>query len=181
MGRLKQLLPWKGRTLLRHAVETALATACRPVVIVLGSSAELCRQEFQDLEVTAVENSKWREGMGTSVAAGINSLLHLEPEAPAALFMLVDQPALTASYLELLLSEWERSPKSVVATRYDNAGGTPAIFPKALFDDLRLCQGDRGARSIINRTGAMLLSPDTPLFDLDTPERYSEAASGAQL
>ena len=175
MGQPKQLLPWNGRTLLRHAAETAVATYCRPIVTVLGSAAKSCGEELQNLEVTTIENTKWSEGMGTSVAAGINALLRLEPEAPAALFMLVDQPALTPSFLKRLLSEWEQRPESVVATCYGDAGGTPAILPQAYFDELRLSQGNRGARNIINRSGAKLLSPDVPLFDLDTPERYSEA------
>jgi molybdenum cofactor cytidylyltransferase len=175
MGRPKQLLPWKGRTLLRHAVETALGTDCRPVVVVLGPSAKLCQEELQHLEVATIENSNWSEGLGTSVAAGIQALLRLEPESSAALFMLVDQPALTFSFLKLLVSEWEQNSETIIATRYGNVGGTPAIFPRTHFDELRLCHGDRGARSLINRTGATLLSPDTPLFDLDTPEIYSEA------
>ena len=37
MGRPKQLLPYHGRTLLRHAAETALATGCAPIVLVTGA------------------------------------------------------------------------------------------------------------------------------------------------
>jgi molybdenum cofactor cytidylyltransferase len=176
MGQPKQLLPWKGRTLLRRAAETALPSDCFPIVIVLGSSADLCRKELQGLPVTIVENSHWREGMGTSVAAGTKALLRLEPESPAVLFLLVDQPSLTSSYLELLLSEWERRPESIIATRYGDVGGTPAIFPQAHFDELQRCQGDHGARRIIHRLGAKLLNSDQPLFDLDTPESYAEAS-----
>jgi molybdenum cofactor cytidylyltransferase len=175
MGQLKQLLPWRERTLLRHAAETALGSGVRPVVVVLGAAAGLCRKELQGLEVTPVENSKWREGMGTSVAAGIGALLDIEREIPAALFMLVDQPALTPSYLELLIAEWGRRPDSIFATRYGNSGGTPAVFPKAHFGELRSSQGDRGARDIIHRMGATLLEPDSRLFDLDTPESYADA------
>ena len=37
MGQPKQLLPYHGRTLLRHAAETALATGCAPIVLVTGA------------------------------------------------------------------------------------------------------------------------------------------------
>ena len=176
MGQPKQVLPWKGRTLIRHAAETALATACRPILVVLGASATVCREEIKDLGILTVENPSWNEGMGTSIARGMDALLSLEPEIPAALIMLVDQPSLTSTYLEILRSEWEQTPSSIVATRYEARGGTPAIFPKRYFDELRVCKGDRGAREIVQRMGAKLLTPDAPLFDLDTPERYSDVS-----
>ena len=174
MGQPKQMLPWKGRTLIRHATETALATACRPILVVLGASAMMCQEEIKDLGISTIENPNWNEGMGTSVSAGIDSLLRLESQIPAALFMVVDQPSLTHSHLESLRSEWEHTPSAIVATRYRTKGGTPAIFPKAYFDELRLCKGDQGARDIIRRVDSKLLTPETPLFDLDTPERYSD-------
>ena len=38
LGQPKQLLPFRGRSLLRHAAETALASVFRPVVVVLGAA-----------------------------------------------------------------------------------------------------------------------------------------------
>ena len=38
LGRPKQLLRFRGRTLLRHAAETALASGCDGVYVVLGSA-----------------------------------------------------------------------------------------------------------------------------------------------
>jgi molybdenum cofactor cytidylyltransferase len=172
MGQPKQMLPWKGRTLVRHAAETALATAYRPILVVLGAAAAVCQGEIKDLAISTVENPNWNEGMGTSLARGMDALLRLEPEIPAVLFMLVDQPSLTSAYLEMLRSEWEQSPSSIVATRYETKGGTPAIFPREYFAELSICKGDQGARDILRRTNAKLLTPDDPILDLDTPERY---------
>ena len=45
MGTPKQLLPFQGRSLLRHIAEEAIASCCNPVVLVLGSQAERMKLE----------------------------------------------------------------------------------------------------------------------------------------
>ena len=45
----KQLLPFRERTLARHAAETAVASRCRPIVVVIGANAELIRDELVDI------------------------------------------------------------------------------------------------------------------------------------
>jgi len=47
MGRPKQLLDYHGQPLLRHSVEQALGSVCRPVTVVLGSDADACRAAGQ--------------------------------------------------------------------------------------------------------------------------------------
>ena len=74
MGTPKQLLQFEGRTLLRRAAQTALATDCRPVVVVLGASAETMRQELHGLDVVIVENANWQTGMAGSLRTGIKAL-----------------------------------------------------------------------------------------------------------
>src|SRR5215475_5158980 len=56
MGRPKQLLDYRGRSLLRHSVEQALGSSCRPVVVVLGADAEACRGAIDDFPVTMTIN-----------------------------------------------------------------------------------------------------------------------------
>src|SRR5690348_4030085 len=67
MGRPKQLLDYRGRPLLRHSVEQALGSACRPVMVVLGAEADACRAAIGDLPVEIVVNADWAEGMGSSI------------------------------------------------------------------------------------------------------------------
>src|SRR5215470_17948090 len=56
MGRPKQLLDYRGRPLLRHSVEQALGSICRPVVVVLGADADACRAAIDDRPVTIAFN-----------------------------------------------------------------------------------------------------------------------------
>jgi molybdenum cofactor cytidylyltransferase len=177
MGEPKQLLAWKGRTLLRHACETALATKCRPVVIVLGREAEAGKAELAGLDVIAVVNGVWEQGMGTSVAAGVRALESEAPEIPGALFMLVDQPGVTAPFLDRLVARWAPPNPAIVATQYGEGGGVPAVIDRAFFGELRALESDHGARALIARekSWVTLVASDEELADLDTPEIYRKA------
>jgi molybdenum cofactor cytidylyltransferase len=178
MGRPKQLLPWKGRTLLRHACETALATSLRPIVVVLGCEANACEQELAGLDVRHVTNSEWSKGMGSSVASGIASLEGVDPGTSGALLMLVDQPDLTASFLESMVELWLKSDQGIVATQYPEGGGVPALFSRSFFSALQALDGDLGARQIIARAESavtLVQSPDE-LTDLDTPKLFERRA-----
>ena len=46
MGQPKQLLPFCEQSLLRHAVETGVASMCRPIVVVIGAYAEVVTREL---------------------------------------------------------------------------------------------------------------------------------------
>ena len=64
MGRPKLLLTYGSRTLLRHAAETAAASICRPILVVLGAYANQLHGEIDDLPVRSEINERWAEGMG---------------------------------------------------------------------------------------------------------------------
>jgi molybdenum cofactor cytidylyltransferase len=176
MGRPKQLLPWNGRTFLRHACETALATSLRPVLVVLGCEAAACAQELAGIEVELTTNLHWPQGMGTSVSCGIAALERNTPDASGALVMLVDQPDLTSSFLESILAQWLKGDHAIAATQYAEGGGVPALFSRAFFSELKTLNSDRGARQIIARdkSRVVLLKPQGELADLDTPEVFEQ-------
>ena len=177
MGRPKQLLPWNGRTLLRHAAETALATPCRPVLVVLGCQSEACQIELHGLDILFVTNPNWIRGLGGSLSLGVTELETRAPEAAGAAVMLVDQPAVTPALIGRLLAAWAAG-HPIAAMRYPEGGGVPAVFDRACFPELRALDGDRGARALIAREPArvLLIQPDEPLVDLDTPELYRQHA-----
>ena len=49
MGRPKQLLLYRGQTLIQWAVESALDSVCCPTVVVIGAHAELLKKELEHL------------------------------------------------------------------------------------------------------------------------------------
>ena len=64
MGSPKQLLRIDGITLVRRAAETALASRCEGVYVVVGAAAEAVRREVSELRLQVVENLQLGEGPG---------------------------------------------------------------------------------------------------------------------
>ena len=71
LGQPKQLLPYQGKTLLRHATEMALSVG--QVTVVLGAHAEQIAPTLDGLPVTIVLANDWQEGMAASLRAGITA------------------------------------------------------------------------------------------------------------
>ena len=57
MGSPKQLLRIDGITLVRRAAETALASRCQGVHVVVGAAAEAIRREVSDLSLEVIEST----------------------------------------------------------------------------------------------------------------------------
>ena len=76
LGTPKQLLRYRGETLLHRAARLALAAGLEPVHVVLGCNAPAVGAALEELRgrVTAVVNEDWQAGMGSSLARGIASL-----------------------------------------------------------------------------------------------------------
>lgn len=91
MGRPKQLLEWGGRPLVRHVVQTALASRLDGLIVVIGAAAAEVRQALDGLtgQVQLVECADYAEGQAASLRAGLAAL---PAGAEAAVVLLVDMP-----------------------------------------------------------------------------------------
>ena len=176
LGSPKQLLIYQGRTLLRHAAETALATGCRPVVAVLGAGAERLRAELAGLDVRLVDNPGWTRGMGTSVRLGMAAL---DADTTGVLLMLCDQPLVTAENLSTLVTAFRQNPETkIVAAAYHDTVGVPVLFSRAYFDELHALPDDAGAKPILQRHRGAVFPVPLPeaAVDIDTREQYERLA-----
>jgi molybdenum cofactor cytidylyltransferase len=175
MGRPKQLLTYRGQSLLRRAAETALATPCRPIIAVLGAAADESRAELTHLPLHTSENTNWPSGMGSSIKLGLRRALDLAPESDAILITLGDQPLITAADLARLIDVHRASPHAIVATAYPNSPGVPALFPPPTIPDRHSNDDTAGAKSLLRAAGNSLLTIDIPaaLTDIDTPDDYA--------
>jgi molybdenum cofactor cytidylyltransferase len=177
MGRAKQLLPYRGSTLLRHAATTALASRCRPAVVVVGAESDAMRAALAGVPVRIVDNPMWEKGMGTSIRTGMGAL---EPDSlvPGVLIMLCDQPAVTAMLLNRLIDEFERMDSTIIASAYDGVAGVPAIFDRRLFGELLCLEDAQGARQLFERYGDSLRTIPFAegAMDVDTLQDYGRLA-----
>ena len=181
MGSPKQLLPWDGRPLIRHAAEVALRSRCSPVVVVLGCAADTIRRALDGLPVVITENPAWESGMASSIQAGIQAL-DAQP-VDSLILTLADQPRLTPEIYDRLVQTHRETGASVVTSEYAGTVGVPVLFGRDRFADLQALQGAQGCKGVIlaHRDQAVGLPCPEAEFDVDTPADYArlQAAPGA--
>lgn len=173
-NRPKQLLEFRGETLLRHAAQTALASPCRPICVVLGANAGKLQAEIVDLPVEIVVNKNWANGIASSLKAGLEKLLEIAPDISAVCVMLADQPLITAPTINRLVEMFERGENPIAACGYAETIGVPAILARSLFDEVMNLEGDAGAKKIICKyiESAGQLSVPEAALDIDSPQDY---------
>jgi len=173
MGWPKQLLPFRERTLVRHAAETAVASRCRPIVVVIGANAELIRDELQRLPVLIAHNLEWASGIGSSLRLAIETLGAFEG-IEGIVITLSDQPLVTADALNRILETHDETGKDIVASEYADTHGVPLFIGKRFFDEIAAANGNQGAKRVIARYIEQMTT--VPLaeaaFDVDTPVDY---------
>src|SRR5215471_5462749 len=90
LGQPKQLLPYRGTTLLGWVVAQAQqADALDEVVVVLGRSAGEIRERVDFGSARVVDNPIFGEGCASSYRAGIGAT---DPKSEAVMILLGDQP-----------------------------------------------------------------------------------------
>jgi molybdenum cofactor cytidylyltransferase len=179
MGAPKQLLQFEGISLLQRATHTALSAGC-PVLVVVGASSVRMRVELEGEPITIVENDAWKEGVASSVRCAIQ---HLSPDTDAILVMTVDQPLVTRGLLEKIVKAYHATGGPLVACRYADTIGVPALYARSLFAELLTLRGDTGAKPIIekHRGEAQLIDAPECAFDIDTPEEWASGSGGLAL
>ncbi len=171
LGSPKQLVvDAEGRSLVRRAAEAALGSACRPVVVVLGATAEAVQAELAGLPVTMAVNAEWQTGLASSIQAGLVAVTEAHT-LDAVVVMLCDQPQVTSALLDVLITAHADTGHEIIACEYGGALGVPALFGRMLFGALASLAGDEGARRVIkNYAGSVTRIPfPEGVFDIDTP------------
>ena len=183
LGQPKQLLTFRGETLVGRAVRAADAAGCAPIVVVVGEIREEIERSLAirdsriasspgDERVTAptvVENAEWQSGIGTSIRRGLEQL---PKSTEAAVLLTCDQPFLDAAIVRQLIAAHEETDNPIVASSYANTLGVPALFHRSCFGALLALPDDAGAKAfILSRRGEVAsISFPRGEIDIDTPE-----------
>ena len=170
-GKAKQVLEWQGETLVHRAARIALQAGLDPVVVVTGAYAGETQAAVADLRVTLAHNPDWQAGQSASVRIGVRAL----PEGVgAAVFMLVDQPLVSASLIRRLAEVHAESLPPVVAPQAGGRRANPVLFDRSIFAYLLELQGDQGGRQLFSKFAPTWVPwhDESILQEIDTPEDY---------
>lgn len=176
MGRPKQLLPWKGSTLLGNCICMAQSIT-DTIVIVNGAYKEKIEAEVKKFKVETVHNLIWKEGLGNSIAFGVNHIVEKHKDIDGILIVLPDQPFVTTIYLKEMVERFSDYDNSILATQYNGMNhGVPVMFPKRYFGELKELTGEKGAKPILEKykDHVVSITPEFKLKDIDTVDDYQD-------
>lgn len=182
MGQNKLLLPFQGKPLISHAVDTLLASTVDEIIVVLGHDASKLREELAGKHVQLVENPGYREGLSTSVRAGMNVVF---ARAVGIMIYLADQPLLEPEEVNLLIrafAEARKANKNIVVPVYRGQRGNPVILDVTYKEAILDVVGETGCRRVIKRNPDKVLvvemETDHVIRDVDTMEEYERLVRG---
>jgi len=171
MGRDKALLAFRGTTFLGHLI-AVLQPRVDPLIVVLGHHADRIRDALPT-GPRIIINQDYEHGMLTSLQAGIRAL---PPSAEAALFTLVDHPAVSETTVEELIAQFLRHAPALAIPRYGERRGHPVIAARRILDEILALAPDQSAKQVIrsHRSDTLFLDVEDEgiLRDIDLPEQY---------
>jgi molybdenum cofactor cytidylyltransferase len=133
LGKPKQLLQYRGKTLLAHAINEAVNSNADAVVVILGKDANLFKKEIDERKVRVAINSSWEEGMASSLRLGLDTLINDKPYIDAVIFMVCDQPHVLSSILNELIITQQKTTKQIVTCNYGDSIRPTCTFSQKIF------------------------------------------------
>ncbi|HEY5359137.1 MAG TPA: nucleotidyltransferase family protein [Streptosporangiaceae bacterium] len=140
LGQPKATVDVGGRPLADRGAALLRAGGTRPVIVVTGATAV-------DLAgVITVHNPRWRTGMGSSLAVGLETV---PEQCSAAVVALVDQPLVGSQSVRRLIAA-HRAGASVAVAAYAGRPRNPVLLGREHWAEvIALAAGDAGARQFL--------------------------------
>jgi molybdenum cofactor cytidylyltransferase len=180
-GQPKQLLPFRGSTLLGWVIARAQESAgLDEVIVVLGRAADEIRDRVDFGSAKVVLNPVFGEGCASSYRAGIGAL---HPESDAIMILLGDQPLVDAETINRVAGEWRQGESLIALASYRGRRGHPMIFGRPLFDRLVVLHGDKAAWKLVDANPDLVCEVpfDRPFpEDIDTREDFERLIAGPE-
>jgi len=147
MGELKQLMPFgQNTTIVEQAIDNLLSAAVNEVIVVVGYRAEEVIKSIVGKPVKIAINPNYRQGMSTSIIAGLNLV---DSRAQAAMLTLGDQPLINSQTINRLIEEFHNHDRGIAIPTYQGRRGHPIIFAIKYKEKLLELKGDIGGRQIV--------------------------------
>jgi molybdenum cofactor cytidylyltransferase len=163
----------RGKPLIQHALLAAQGACAGSVVLVVGHDQDAVTSASGGLSDGLIVNPDYREGIGSSIAAGVRGC---RGGADAVLIMLADQPLVTTAHLNEIIDTWSGADNEIIASSFDNVFGPPILFPGSSFDTLSALTGDDGAKKLLADDKFNVKSVEfMPAgMDVDTPDDLND-------
>jgi molybdenum cofactor cytidylyltransferase len=173
-GVAKMLLEINGKTLLQHVIDEVKQVPDTFLLVVTGCYHNQLSKILTSQQISFVYNEQWKEGMGTSIQKAITYIDECFSKADQAMTLVCDQPYISSTLLKKIIGTSLATGKGIVACKYNDTIGTPVLFDKKYFNQLKNLQGQQGAKKVVEQFKDDVALVDFPegVIDIDTPDDY---------
>jgi molybdenum cofactor cytidylyltransferase len=154
LGRPKQLLAYRGTTLLDVTLGTIRAAELDQVVVALGGAADAIRAQVDLRGLDVVLNHDFGDGCATSIRSALGAV---RDDADGVVLVLGDQPGIEADSIAALVTA--AGDHAVGVCAYDDGLGHPLWFHRRMFDTLTALHGDKAVWKLVDSGEDVLTVP----------------------
>lgn len=167
LGRPKQLLPWRGTTLLGYTLQQINLSNIENIILVLGANAETIENSLDLAKLRIVYNPAWETGKASSIQCGLNAI---QEECSQMMFFLCDQPFLTSELINTVIQTANTTDAEIIAPTVGEVIINPVLFKKKTFSAFNSLKGDQGGKCLFDQFPMQLVNwrDDRILVDVDT-------------
>ncbi len=169
-GSNKLLYELNGKPMFLHGLQMLQSVVnqrsdCDLLVV---SRYETIRETARALGIAAIDSPDSEKGISHTIRAAICALGNL-PEEDWLLFVVADQPYLTAASVERLLDAAAEKPEGD-SLCWGDRPGNPTLFSAKLIPELLALEGDKGGRAVLKKHNTRFIPADSEkeLEDVDT-------------
>lgn len=181
MGYPKALLPLGEHTFLTRILHALDPIKLSEIRVILGAHAPSILPLLTDAHVRTITNPRPERGQLSSMQLGMTGL---DPASRGCLIWPVDQPVISAGLVRALIEHFLKSTAQLAVPICGGKTGHPAIFGRALIEELLALPPDATPKPAVARhlAAAAFLPTDEQgsVEDIDSPEDY-ERLTGESL
>jgi molybdenum cofactor cytidylyltransferase len=173
MERFKPLLPIGSGRAIERVAQAFLSAGISDLIVVTGHRADELQQTLAPLKVSCVENKQYRQGMFSSVQAGIRAL---PASCPAFFIHPADIPLVRPHTIRRLVDAFQAWRPAVLYPLFDGRRGHPTLIQRDLIPGILSWKGTGGLRACLQDREAasreLPVADEAVLMDMDTPADY---------
>lgn len=175
MGSNKLLADFDGQAMVARTLSQVKASRVDEIVVVTGHQADEIQKALIGHDVSFVHNGQFADGLSTSLRVGVAAF---QGRADAILVCLGDMPLIDPGDINRLIAAFNPAEhRSIVVPVHGRRFGNPVLWGAEHFEALMACEGDRGARGLLERSKNDVVEIEVAnqgvLLDADTPEALS--------
>jgi molybdenum cofactor cytidylyltransferase len=143
----KLLVEIDGVSIVRRVCSALARSKIDDIILVTGATDGRVAKAAGEGRWRVVENPNARDGLSTSLRAGLRNIDRM---ADGLLVALADMPGISSALVHNLVSAFEINPGAIVfPASPDGRRGHPITWPRSLFAALDTVTGDRGGKEIL--------------------------------